>query len=86
MTQQAFTAILQHLVNEGRAPHYTELAGILGVPVTEARQLQHDAADAAVVGTFFSSDTETIGAWPPFSNVPSLYRISVDGEQKWYAQ
>jgi len=27
-----------------------------------------------------------IVGFEPFSNVPTQYRISVDGEQKWYAE
>jgi hypothetical protein len=83
--QQTYTAILRHFMKEGRAPHHTELAGILDVSVAEARQAQHDAADNAFA-CFFTDGTDNIGAWPPFSNVPNQHRVSVDGVQKWYGQ
>lgn len=83
--QKTYTAILRHFMEEGHAPHYTELAGILGVSVPEARQAQHDAAENAFA-CFFSGDTDNIGAWPPFSNVPNQHHVSIDGVQKWYGQ
>jgi len=31
-------------------------------------------------------DTDYVGAWAPFSNLPNQNAISVDGVQKWYGQ
>jgi len=39
MVQRTYTSILNHLVQTGRAPHYTELGRILGVGPEEARDL-----------------------------------------------
>ena len=83
--QRTYTAILRHFMEEGRAPHYTELAGILDVSVAEARAAQHDAVENAFA-CFFTNDTDTIGAWPPLSNTPTQHLVSVDGVQKWYGQ
>ncbi len=38
--QRAYSAILQHLVETGRAPHHTELAETLGVTPDDAKPLQ----------------------------------------------
>lgn len=85
LVQAAYTATLEHVVANGRAPHYTELAGILDVSVEEARSAQVAAADAAV-GCWMSAETDYVGSWAPFSNTPTQYLISVDGIQKWYGQ
>jgi hypothetical protein len=31
-------------------------------------------------------DTDYIASFAPFSSVPTQYLVSVDGEQRWYAQ
>ena len=83
--QQAYTAILNQLVETGRAPHHTELSKTLGVTPDEAKQVQSQAA-AAGVGCWISPETDYIGSWAPFSNIPTQYLISVGGRQKWYGQ
>jgi hypothetical protein len=87
MTQRAFTTILEHFVVKGRAPHYTELSGLLGISVQEAREVQRAAVAASpIAGCWMAHDTDYIESWAPFSNIPTHYFISVDGVQKWYAQ
>ena len=85
MIQRAYSTIIRHTVENGVAPHYTELARILGVTPDEARDIQREAAGAAV-GCWISADTDYIHSFAPFSNLPTQYRVSVDGEQKWYGQ
>jgi hypothetical protein len=85
LVQRAYTAVVEHFVKTGRAPHFTELAGILGVQPEEARQLQHRAADSSIA-SWFVKDTDYVESWAPFSNVPTHYLITVNGEQKWYGQ
>jgi hypothetical protein len=75
----------QHFIETGRAPHYTELAGTLGVQPGEAREVQRQAAEASVA-CWLVQDTDYIESWAPFSNVPTHYWVSVDGQQKWYGQ
>ncbi|MGH8927600.1 MAG: organomercurial lyase [Acidimicrobiia bacterium] len=87
MTQRAFTAILEHFVARGRAPHYSELAAALDVGVQEAREIQLAAVEASPIAScWLAHDTDHIESWAPFSNVPTQYFISVDGVQKWYGQ
>ena len=85
LVQKAYTTILEHFVKTGRAPHYTELAPILKLKPEEARQLYRKTADSAVA-CWFVKDTDYIESWAPFSNVPTHYLITVNGEQKWYGQ
>ena len=85
LVQRAYTAVIEHFIRTGRAPHFTELAAILGVQPEAARQLQHKAADASLA-CWFVKDTDYVESWAPFSNVPTHYLITIKGEQKWYGQ
>ncbi len=83
--QKAYTTILQHVVQMGRAPHHTELARVLGTTPEQAKELQEAAAEAAA-GCWIAPDTDYVQSWAPFSNIPTQYLVSVDGVQKWYGQ
>ena len=85
LIQQSYTAVIEHFIKTGRAPHYTELAAVLGVQPEQGRQAQHQAAEASVA-CWFVKDTDYVQSWAPFSNVPTQYLISIEGEQKWYGQ
>lgn len=83
----AFTTIMRHFVEAGRAPHYTELAALLGATPDDARDLQHAAVAAAPAAScWLARDTDYIESWAPFSNVPTHYAIEVDGVPGWYGQ
>jgi hypothetical protein len=87
LVQQAYTAILEHFVAAGRAPHYSELASSLGISPDEARELQRETALATPAGSaWLAHDTDHIESWAPFSNVPTHFLITIDGIQKWYGQ
>lgn len=85
LVQRAYTAIMRHSVEHGVAPHYTTLAREMGVTPDEGRDLQKQAAKAGV-GCWISHDTDYIHSFAPFSNLPTQYRITVDGVEKWYGQ
>ena len=85
LVQKTYTAVLEHFKQNGRAPHFTELAGTLGVTPDEARQLQHEAAGSAVA-CWFMKDSDYVESWAPFSNIPTQYLVTIDGVQKWYGQ
>lgn len=44
---RAYHTILAGFVRDGRAPHYTEVAVMLGVPPAEALQVQRDGLRAS---------------------------------------
>jgi len=85
LVQKTYTAVLEHFKINGRAPHFTELAADLGVAPEEARLLLHEAADSAVA-CWFMADSDYVESWPPFSNIPTQYLVTIDGDQKWYGQ
>ena len=82
---RAFQFIMRRFVDTGHGPHYTELAAAFGLSVEEGRQRLHE-----VVKTFSPSwlhpETDYLVSFPPFHNLPTQYRVTVDGAQKWFAQ
>jgi len=85
LIQRAYTAILRHNIDAGVAPHYTALATELSIAPDAARDVQREASEAAV-GCWISHDTDYVHSWAPFSNLPTQYRISVDGRERGYGQ
>jgi hypothetical protein len=82
---QMYHAILVSFVQTGRAPHYAELARSLDLRPEDSRRILHEIVDMRLPN-WLVPDTDDIASFAPFSNVPNNYRISVDGEQRWYAQ
>ena len=81
---KAYHVIMSRLVDTGQAPHYSELATALGCPIEEGRQIVHDLAGAASASIRLNPDTDWIATFSPFSLIPTPFKISVDGEQKWF--
>ena len=82
---QAFHVIMQKMTATGRALFYVELAAELGVSPEEGRKLQKDLFASGIAGWLYP-DTDHIASFAPFNNLPTQYRITIDGEQKWYGQ
>lgn len=82
---KVFQIIMKHMMESGQAPHYTEIAKEMGLSVEEGRKALHDLYTPHFPGWLFPN-TDYIGSFPPFSNLPTQYRITIDGEQKWFAQ
>ena len=82
---KTFHVIMKWMVETGQAPHYTEIATELGVSVEEGRRALHDLFDAGVPGWLFPN-TDLITSFAPFNNLPTQYRIAIDGQQKWFGQ
>ena len=83
---KAYQFIISRLVEAGQATHYSELATAMGCPIEEGRQIVHDLAGAASASIRLNPDTDWIATFSPFSLIPTPYRITVDGEQKWFGQ
>ena len=85
MLDKTFQVIMKRMVDGGVAPHYTEIAGELGLSMEEGRQAVHDLFSAGIPGWLFPN-TSLIASFAPFNNLPTQYRITVDGQQKWFGQ
>lgn len=85
LLDKTFNIIMKRMVSSGQAPHYTEIAADLGVTVDEGRQALHSLIAAGVPGWLFPG-TDLLVSMAPFNNLPNQYRITIDGEQKWFGQ
>jgi hypothetical protein len=85
LLDKAYNVIIKRMVKTGQAPHYTEIAAKLWIPVEDGRKVLHDLM-SAVPAVWLFPDTDYISSFAPFSNLPTQYRITVDGEQKWFGQ
>jgi hypothetical protein len=82
---RAYTVINTRMIATGQAPHYTELARELGVSMEAGRRLLHELVDTGIPA-WLHPDTDYLVSFPPFHNLPTQYRVTVEGEQKWFAQ
>jgi hypothetical protein len=85
LLDRAHSFIIDRMVQTGVAPHYTELAHHLGLSMEEGKQTLHELIDTGIPA-WLHPGTDYIVSYPPFHNLPTQYRITVDGEQKWFAQ
>ncbi len=85
MSDKTFNIIMKRMVESGQAPHYTEIAAELGLSMEEGRKALHDLFSAGVSGWLFP-DTDFITSFAPFNHLPTQYRITIDGQQKWFGQ
>jgi hypothetical protein len=82
---QAFHFIMRRMVETGQAPFYTEIAAELGVSVPEGRKVLQELFSAGIPGWLFPH-TDYITSFAPFNHLPTQYRITIDGQQKWFGQ
>ena len=80
-----FSRIMRGLVESGRAPHYAELAPGLGLSVEDSRRLLGELMQAYPIG-WLHPETDYVASFPPLNNLPTQYRVTVRGEQRWFAQ
>jgi len=85
LLSRMYHAIMLGFVRDGRAPHYTNLAQQLGLGIEDARRTLHELIEMGLP-TWFASNTDYIASFAPFSSIPTQYLVTVDGQQRWYAQ
>ncbi len=83
--ERTYSFILKRLVQTGQAPFYTEIASELEVPVEEGRKALYALFKMGMAAWVFPN-TDYIVSFSPFSNLPTQYRITIEGEQKWFGQ
>ncbi len=83
LMDRVFHFVMQSWVDNGLAPHYTEIAEAFSVKPDEGKKWLHELFTMGIPGWLFPN-TDYIAAIVPFSNLPTQYHISVDGKQKWF--
>jgi hypothetical protein len=83
--EETFHFIMKRMVETGQAPFYTEIAYDLGVPMEEGRKILGELLSGRVPGWLYPN-TDYIVSFAPFNNLPTQYRITIDGRQKWFGQ
>ena len=82
---RTFSFIMKRMTETGQAPFYTEIAAEFGFSVEEGRKALHDLFGAGIPGWLYPN-TNLIASFAPFNNQPTQYRITIEGQQKWFAQ
>ena len=82
---KTFHFILKRMVDTGQAPHYTEIAAELGVAPEVGRKNMHTLFESRIHGWLYPN-TDFISSFSPFNHQPTKFRVTVEGEQKWFAQ
>jgi len=82
---KTYQIILNSFIETGQAPHYTEIAKELGVSMEEGRKTMHNLFSAGIYGWLYPN-SDLIVSFAPFNNLPTQFRITIDGKQKWFGQ
>ncbi len=84
LLDQGYAEVLRRCIATGRAPHYTELAASLGISLAEARSMVHELV--RLTPGWVHPGTDLLASFPPFNLQPTQYRVTIDGDQRWFAQ
>lgn len=81
-----FHTIMEKFIATGQAPHYTEIAAALGVSPEEGRRSLRKLFSTLGFPGWLYPKTDTIVSLAPFNSLPTHYRLTIDGHQKWFGQ
>ncbi len=84
LLDRGYAAVMRQVVETGVAPHFTELARQLDIELPAARDLVHELV--GITPGWVHPGTDHIASFPPFNIQPTQYRVTIDGEQRWFAQ
>jgi len=82
---QTFYFILRRMIETGQAPHYIEIAAELRASPEEGRKTLHELLSRRIPAWLFPG-TDYIVSFAPFNNLPTHYRLTIEGQQKWFGQ
>jgi hypothetical protein len=81
-----YNIIIEKIIATGQAPHYTQIAAALGVSPEEGRKTLRKLFSTFGFPGWLYPKTDSIVSFAPFNNLPTQYRLTIDGIQKWYGQ
>ena len=77
--------IMETFVEHGYGPHFTEIAKRFSIHPDDGKKLLHELM-AVKLPIWLYPETDLIASFAPFNNLPTQYRLTIDGHQKWFAQ
>lgn len=83
---EAFHIIIEKMIATGQAPQYTEIAAALGVSHEKGRKTLRKLFSTLGFPGWLYPNTDNIVSFAPFNNLPTHYRLTIDGIQKWFGQ
>jgi len=83
---RSFHFIIEQMIATGQAPGYIELAEELGISPAEGRKVMRKLISSITFPGWFFPKTDKIASFAPFYNAPNNYRLTIEGEQKWFGQ
>ncbi len=86
LLDRAFGIVMQSFIEKGYAASHVEVAHALGLPIEEGRQLYRELVNGGYHSSWLEDGTDYVVSFAPFNNLPTHYRITVDGEHKWFGQ
>ncbi len=86
LLDRTYRFIMERMVETGQAPHYTDLAKGLGVTPEEGRKALRKLFGTPGFAGWLYPKTDAVVSFAPFNNLPTHYRITIDGQQKWFGQ
>lgn len=86
LLNETFHIIIERLIATGEAPNYAQLAAELGVSSMEGQKSLRKLFSSLGFPGWLQPKTDNIVSFAPFNNVETNYRLTIDGEQKWYGQ
>ncbi len=82
---KTFHLIIERMIATGLAPNYTQIAAELGVSPSEGRKILRKLFSTLGFPGWFYPKSDDIASFAPFSTT-SNYRLTIEGEQKWFGQ
>lgn len=82
---QTYHFIMETFIATGHAPHYTDIARRFDLEPEGGKRLLHELMEQGQA-MWLHPGTDLISSFAPFNNLPTHYRVTVDGQQRWFAQ
>jgi hypothetical protein len=83
---ETFHVIIEQLIATGTAPNYSQLAKKLGVTPRKGQVYLRKLFSTLGFPGWLAPKSDDIVSFAPFNNIPTNYRLTIDGEQKWFGQ
>jgi len=86
LLDKAYGIVMKSFMERGYAATHVEVASAMGLSVEDGRQLYRELVNGGYHSAWLEEGTDYVVSFAPFNNLPTQYRITVDGEQKWCGQ